>query len=277
METTEERSEASKRAWVTRRERARQESLSPSNKSKSNGGDFMKYHVDDRNEERWGQGIRLEGPVDLDDRTEEILRLHSEIVDSFRMSLEKAIRIGELLTSIKQELGHGQWGSWVEENLPFSQRTAERYMAITAIKIDSLSNLNLFDAYKLLPHKLQHTSKPKPNTMLRLTEDGYEPEEEFEPEAETPGAIAEVVPEPEIVETEEAVKELELGIPGEAVQAVEPDEFIESEAPPVVEQTATVKKLCRIFKAANEEDQLSFLQWAEINYKDLYAEAMWVD
>jgi hypothetical protein len=43
------------------------------------------------------------------------------------------------------------------------------------------------------------------------------------------------------------------------------------------ETSATVKKLAKIFKAANEEDKLRFLQWAEINYKELFAQTMWTD
>lgn len=328
-------------------------------------------------EERWGQSIRLHHgdpakglwPGDIDIEKEEVLQLHAEIGESFRMSVKKAIRIGELLTSIKQRIGHGQWGSWVEENLPFSQRSAERYMALTAvqIKIDSLSHLGLFDAYKLLPHKLRHDSKVKSGTTFRLTKDGYIPVEELEPEAETPGAIE--MPESEIVEAEESdesdetipevepdeavqdevvqlatekrfhavaekVEKLEreighltLSLRGytrgdlnvsslklrivnllgslrglwmvfdedetvPSLQVVEPDETVESDVeklrhisdgvvqalePDQSVQSATVKNLCRIFKAASEEDQLQFLQWTEINYKELWNEALWAD
>lgn len=261
-------------------------------------------------EERWGQSIRLRHgdpakglwPGDIDIEKKEVLQLHAEIWESFRMSVEKAIRIGELLTSIKQRIGHGQWGSWVEENLSFSQRSAERYMALTAIriKIDSVSDLSLFDAYKLLPHKLQHDSKVKPGTMLRLTKDGYVPEEELEPESETPGAIE--IPEPEIVEAKESDESDEMVPdvkPDEAVQTVESESVLRgiksSDMSATVKnlcrifdaakeedqlsflqcpvQSATVKKLSRIFDAASEEDRLSFLDWAEINYEELSYQA----
>jgi hypothetical protein len=235
-------------------------------------------------EERWGQSIRLHHgdpakglwPGDIDIEKEEVLQLHAEIGESFRMSVEKAIRIGELLTSIKQRIGHGQWGSWVEENLPFSQRTAERYMAVTILQVknDSLSHLGLFDAYKLLPHKLRHDSKVKPSTTLRLTNDGYVPKEELEPKAETPGAIE--IPEPEIVEAEESDETVVPEVkPDKAVQALEPASVLRGIKPS--DMSTTVKNLCRIFDEADEEDQLSFLQWAEINYKELFAQAMWAD
>jgi hypothetical protein len=66
------------------------------------------------------------------------------------MSLEKAIRIGELLTGQKDTLKHGEWLSWIKANLPFSYKTAERYMSCynKREKLDRVSNLT--HAYSLL-------------------------------------------------------------------------------------------------------------------------------
>ncbi len=44
------------------------------------------------------------------------------------MTLDKAIRIGELLQEQKAGLKHGEWLPWVKENLPFSERLARDYM-----------------------------------------------------------------------------------------------------------------------------------------------------
>ena len=63
-------------------------------------------------------------------RIDEISKLHGEIYGAFKTSLEKAIRIGELLTEQKQNLRHGEFTSWVENNLPFSDRTAQIYMRL---------------------------------------------------------------------------------------------------------------------------------------------------
>jgi len=56
----------------------------------------------------------------------EIARLHSEILTAARTSLDKAIRIGQLLTEQKAQLKHGEWLPWVKENLPFDARSSAR-------------------------------------------------------------------------------------------------------------------------------------------------------
>ena len=58
----------------------------------------------------------------------EITRLHSEILEAARTSVDKAIRIGELLTQEKDKLDHGQWLPWLKANVPFTRATAANYM-----------------------------------------------------------------------------------------------------------------------------------------------------
>ena len=82
-----------------------------------------------------------------------ITQLHEEIVGAVRMTLNKAIEIGDLLETEKAKASHGEWSKWVEENLPFDIRTAQRYMKAYAnrdqiAKNDSVSLLT--DAYRLL-------------------------------------------------------------------------------------------------------------------------------
>jgi hypothetical protein len=82
----------------------------------------------------------------------EINRLHGEICDAARTSIEKAIRIGELLTQARSSLKHGEWLPWLKENVGFSRQTADNYWRI----FDNRENLkllnvgNLTDAYRLL-------------------------------------------------------------------------------------------------------------------------------
>lgn len=82
----------------------------------------------------------------------EINRLHREIDAALRTSLEKAIRIGELLAEQKAALRHGQWGAWVEANLSFTIRTATNYMGLyknrNRLKSETVSDLA--GAYRLL-------------------------------------------------------------------------------------------------------------------------------
>ena len=62
--------------------------------------------------------------------TAEIIQLHNEIIGHLKSSLEKAIRIGEILTDQKQDLKHGAFIPWVRSNPPFSDRTARNYMNV---------------------------------------------------------------------------------------------------------------------------------------------------
>ena len=61
-------------------------------------------------------------------RVTEIQQLHAEIGGYLKMTLDKAIRIGELLTAQKTECGHGNWIPWIENNLPFSERLVRDYV-----------------------------------------------------------------------------------------------------------------------------------------------------
>ena len=61
-------------------------------------------------------------------RVDKIAVLHNEIGGYLKMTLGKAIEIGGLLVEQKAELKHGEWLSWVKENLPFSERLARDYM-----------------------------------------------------------------------------------------------------------------------------------------------------
>jgi hypothetical protein len=82
----------------------------------------------------------------------EINRLHAEILTSAQNAIQKAIRVGEILTAEKAKVKHGDWGLWIEVNLDFSQDTAERWMGLYKNRNNSNSARvrNLTDAYKVL-------------------------------------------------------------------------------------------------------------------------------
>ena len=86
------------------------------------------------------------------ERVDEIKALHAEIAGHFRQSLEKAIRIGELLSEQKAALRHGEFTAWITRNLPFTDRTARSYMRVyenrDRLKTESVSDLTT--AYRLL-------------------------------------------------------------------------------------------------------------------------------
>ncbi len=100
--------------------------------------------------------MRLEnegGIMDIDkSRTHEITRLHNEIIGHLQTSLEKAIRIGELLTEQKAALKHGRFLPWIKGNLPFSERTSRNYMRLYRERgrLKTANVADLSTAYRLL-------------------------------------------------------------------------------------------------------------------------------
>ena len=61
---------------------------------------------------------------------EEITKLHYEIYNSLKLTLDKAIRIGELLVEQKGRLEHGKFIPWIHNNFLFSDRIARNYMRV---------------------------------------------------------------------------------------------------------------------------------------------------
>jgi hypothetical protein len=68
----------------------------------------------------------------LPDIATEINQAHEVYVEARMSSLEKALRVGELLVTVKESdaVKHGEWGGWVERFLDFSHQTARRYMQL---------------------------------------------------------------------------------------------------------------------------------------------------
>ena len=80
--------------------------------------------------------------------TKELNDLHQQIEGKLRSTVQDAIRAGELLTQAKDDLPHGAFLPWIEENCIFSQQTASRYMTLCKHQSKLLSVSNLPEAYK---------------------------------------------------------------------------------------------------------------------------------
>lgn len=59
-----------------------------------------------------------------------IARLHNSIVFLGNETLFIAVKCGELLAKKKRAVAHGQWLAWIDANLPFTARTAQRYIQV---------------------------------------------------------------------------------------------------------------------------------------------------
>jgi hypothetical protein len=63
-------------------------------------------------------------------RKEEMLSLHNDIDAAIRITVDKAIKLGELCVEQKKDVGHGNWETWLVDNMPFSKATARNYMMV---------------------------------------------------------------------------------------------------------------------------------------------------
>jgi len=86
------------------------------------------------------------------DNVPEIRKLHSELQGVLQNALDKAIRLGDLLSQEKARLKHGQWLPWLKTWCPFHERTATNYIRVfqnrERLKSETVSDLT--GAYKLL-------------------------------------------------------------------------------------------------------------------------------
>jgi hypothetical protein len=85
-------------------------------------------------------------------RKREIEKSHEAIINSLKPSAQKAIKIGQLLAEQKATLGANkdEFDSWVNNNLPFTYRTAKKYMKLwrKSHKLKEVPDLN--SAYILI-------------------------------------------------------------------------------------------------------------------------------
>ena len=63
-------------------------------------------------------------------KVDEIRKLYEGIKVGLKKTIEDVITIGELLCKVEDELDHGQFGNWIEDNFEFSYKTAKRWMNV---------------------------------------------------------------------------------------------------------------------------------------------------
>lgn len=87
-----------------------------------------------------------------DEDAEKISILHISIETNIKNAIRNAIKIGELLIEKKSMLGHGKFIPWIAANLPFSERTAQRYIKLFENRdlLNTTPVSDLKSAYKLL-------------------------------------------------------------------------------------------------------------------------------
>lgn len=110
--------------------------------------------------------------------------------------LEHARNVGEMLTQAKEEFAHGEWLPWVEKNLSFGKRQAQKYMRLAErwkeIKANRDALLGIDAALRLLVDDLPELwEMPAPTQERPVTAEeaadlvesvlaGLSPEEQLE-------------------------------------------------------------------------------------------------
>jgi Protein of unknown function (DUF3102) len=61
-----------------------------------------------------------------------VLFLIQEFASAWKRTLDVSIELGEALTDLKAALPHGQFGPWIEQHAPFTERHARRFMELAA-------------------------------------------------------------------------------------------------------------------------------------------------
>lgn len=90
-----------------------------------------------------------------EDRTIEVIT--GEILDAKRAGGEAILTIGRCLIEAKDMLSHGEWRSWLEEQVEFSERSAQRFMRLARewSNPTTLSDLGASKALALLALPLE--------------------------------------------------------------------------------------------------------------------------
>ena len=88
------------------------------------------------------------------DEAREIAELHDEMGSAFRSGMERAIRMGELLKTVKDGLPHGAFLPWIEAHCPFKRIQANKYIRLyqhkDAVNVHSDVHLPIDAAIKLI-------------------------------------------------------------------------------------------------------------------------------
>jgi len=103
----------------------------------------------------------------------ELITLHSRIESQLKQTLPDIIRSGELLTQQKKKIGHGNFTRWINDNLPYSDRTARNWMRVyrkrDTFKTETVSSVT--SAYQLLTeHKAPKPPMPVTDLLGRECE-----------------------------------------------------------------------------------------------------------
>lgn len=122
-------------------------------------------------------------------------RIYKLLEAAFKMTIETAIEIGKALTEQKAAMKHGEFGPWIEANLPITKQMARKYMKVYAHRDEIQDAPDLTTAYQKLAKGNLSFLLPSPDTPP--------PPEVIDTAGEdVPGGTPDAVSEPEPPENE---------------------------------------------------------------------------
>ena len=97
--------------------------------------------------------------------------LHRDLCGIGKTALEKAIEIGQLLSSQKASMQHGEWLPWIENNLKFNRNTAANYIRVydNRAELKCTSVVHLTDAYARLANSVEKKAPSSRNGSQKAT------------------------------------------------------------------------------------------------------------
>jgi len=116
--------------------------------------------------------------IRTDDEVVELQENHEWILGWQRAgkeAVERAIRNGEILTGVKDQLAHGEFLPWIERVLPFSDRAAEDYMRIYRYRNKTANVADLREARDVAQLEDKRARQEKKSDIRRKVEDGEPP------------------------------------------------------------------------------------------------------
>jgi hypothetical protein len=128
-------------------------------------------------------------------KIDQLNTLHNEIMGAMRTTLHKAVEAGGILQEVKENLPHGKFTAWVEENISFDLRTAQRYMKAwdnrDRLKNDTVSSLKQLTE-EPTPEKPIDKMNQAMKKVEKAREEYIQAMEELDKEAELENQISEL-------------------------------------------------------------------------------------
>lgn len=97
--------------------------------------------------------------IKIDELKKQINERHDSIQTALKRSVQEAIAIGGLLIQVKEQLQHGEFGEWINQNCNFTDRTARNYIQIFKYKNKMETISDLQEAYKQIEYYEQQEKK----------------------------------------------------------------------------------------------------------------------